>query len=830
MIPDSKPDSSIVKTLAFEMPIKNRLIQSHIDRIASVVDPLDIGVVVCDGSDIIHYTNQAFLSMYEYDAADMVGKTLSIIFPGELLPLGLYGTLNGEFDTITKTGIALRTVIASSNLEYRGDESMKVVFFKDSTRVIRAKGALDRSEIENKALLNAIPDLMFIVKKDGTFVDIKAEDNRRLVVPPDQSIGRNAMDTLHGPLAERFIEKLDKAIETGWTQYFNYEISLNGAMRTYEARCLALSKDEALIIARDFTERDRAEKANMLLASIVESSDDSIISIMPDGIVTSLNPAAEKLYGLCADEVINHNVKELAFLGSAEEADMLRVMIMRGEGIQRYETVVHVKKDGRKVDTSFTISPMVDRRGNVLGASIIARDISGRKRAEEAIRVKNRDLGILNSIATAINSSTDVRKMLDIVLKEVLDLTEADAGAVFLADGERSGQMCLMSFVYRTPEGQRVKCRQNIAGDIPNKAMVYGEMGTGPDSPAPFENVNVSLGVPLLIQDKLVGIMALYASRPVEGDRLIELLNIGSQLGIAIENHNLFRKVRDTGRYLASIIREAPDAMLTVDNNGEIMTFNKSASRLLKYTAKEIIGKKVSELLPDGNIDLTAVKSYVRDFRSKDGIILQLSVSTSRMDGDDKHGGFIITLKDVSETGGSKIRPLTEKAMDTARVYTFESSTVYMFDRREGQGYLDVFADQVRHNVQGLCVTRQNPVKIRQRLGLEMTPMIWLTGVDAMEGEICIKPNNISGLSATLHKFMSEASNGFILIDGIEYLIARNGYETVLKFIHFLNDKAMISNCSLLLVVDPLSIGEQQYHLLMSEMRQFKNNNEGKNG
>ena len=155
--------------------------------------------------------------------------------------------------------------------------------------------------------------------------------------------------------------------------------------------------------------------------------------------------------------------------------------------------------------------------------------------------------------------------------------------------------------------------------------------------------------------------------------------------------------------------------------------------------------------------------------------------------------------------------------------YTVESGMIYMFDRRDEQNYLDIFADQVRHNVQGLCVTRQSPVKIRQRLGLEKTPMIWLVASDGVTGENCIKPDNLSGLGVTLSKFLNEADNGFILIDGLEYLIARNSFETVLKFIHFLNDKTMISKCSILIVLDPLSIAEQQYHLLISEITPFKN-------
>lgn len=262
--------------------------------------------------------------------------------------------------------------------------------------------------------------------------------------------------------------------------------------------------------------------------------------------------------------------------------------------------------------------------------------------------------------------------------------------------------------------------------------------------------------------------------------------------------------------------------MLTVDKDGRILSSNKKAIGMLKFTAEELHMKKVDVLLQDGRLDLAEARSGIREFKAKDGVVKKLNVSISRLDKGDNDSGYVLTLKDLSEISGLMIIPATEKATDKAPAYLLESGNVYVYDRRDGNGYLDVFADQVKHNKQGLCVTRQNPAKLRQRLGLEKTPMIWLTDVNSMEGENCIKPNNISGLSTTLHKFMSEAENGFILVDGIEHLIARNGYDTVLKLIHILNDKAMISNCGILVVVDPLSIGERQYHLLLSDANQFR--------
>jgi PAS domain S-box-containing protein len=138
-------------------------------------------------------------------------------------------------------------------------------------------------------------------------------------------------------------------------------------------------------IRADITERKRAEEMRAEFASIVESSDDAIISKSLDGIVTSWNRGAEKMFGYSAQEAIGRPM--LAFIPperAYEEATILG-QIARGESIKHFETV-RVRKDGRRVDVSVTVSPIKDNRGEVIGASKIARDITERKLAEQAIR------------------------------------------------------------------------------------------------------------------------------------------------------------------------------------------------------------------------------------------------------------------------------------------------------------------------------------------------------------------------------------------------------------------------------------------------------------
>lgn len=139
------------------------------------------------------------------------------------------------------------------------------------------------------------------------------------------------------------------------------------------------------VILRDITERKQAEEGLQLLASIVESANDAIIGKTVDGEILSWNPAAEKLYGYSAAEAIGKSVSIIAPPERPDELPMILERIKKGERIERYETV-RVTKGGKQVDISLTVSPIWDQSGKIVGASAIGRDISERKRQEEALR------------------------------------------------------------------------------------------------------------------------------------------------------------------------------------------------------------------------------------------------------------------------------------------------------------------------------------------------------------------------------------------------------------------------------------------------------------
>jgi PAS domain S-box-containing protein len=138
-------------------------------------------------------------------------------------------------------------------------------------------------------------------------------------------------------------------------------------------------------IGIDVTERRRAEEACIRSAAIVESSDDAIIATDASGTVTDWNKGAERLFGYLANEAIGRSVSFLAPVDHFDEARHIFQKITNGEVVKHHETV-RQRKDGSHVEISLTASPIVDAEGRVVGASGIARDITERKFAEEAVR------------------------------------------------------------------------------------------------------------------------------------------------------------------------------------------------------------------------------------------------------------------------------------------------------------------------------------------------------------------------------------------------------------------------------------------------------------
>jgi len=164
-----------------------------------------------------------------------------------------------------------------------------------------------------------------------------------------------------------------------------FAVLLSIALATLLARSARRLSAVNTRLKEEAAERLRAEQSAQRLAAIVESSEDAIYAQTLDGTIASWNKGAEKLYGYSAAEAVERSVAFLVPAHCADELPQLLAQLRRGEYIESYETQ-RLRRDGQCIDVSLTISPIKDASGVVTGASAIARDITERKRAEDALR------------------------------------------------------------------------------------------------------------------------------------------------------------------------------------------------------------------------------------------------------------------------------------------------------------------------------------------------------------------------------------------------------------------------------------------------------------
>jgi PAS domain S-box-containing protein len=270
-----------------------------------------------------------------------------------------------------------------------------VCYFRDISSQAQARRALAESEERYRSLFDLVPVCVYVCDSDGLI----REYNQRAVdlwgrapeknSPEEKFCGSFKLFYPDGRFLPHEECAMSRALRGEALEADALEAIVerpDGLRKNVIAQPRALRNDRGEIIGAinclyDITERKLAEAAAAQLATIVESSDDAIVSKDLNGVITSWNKGAEKLFGYTAADVIGKPVTILIPPGRGDEELYILERIKRGEGIDHYETVRR-RKDGGEIDVSLTVSPIRDKSGKVVGASKISRDISDRKRVE----------------------------------------------------------------------------------------------------------------------------------------------------------------------------------------------------------------------------------------------------------------------------------------------------------------------------------------------------------------------------------------------------------------------------------------------------------------
>jgi PAS domain S-box-containing protein len=260
----------------------------------------------------------------------------------------------------------------------------------------RSEEAIRASELSYRRLFEAAKDGILILDIDtGRINDVNPFLFRLLGFSRDEMMGKTVGELSPFKDIESNKVMLERLQKDGYVRYEDLPLETSDGRRiAVEFVCNVYQAGDKKVIqcnVRDITGRKEAEETKSRLAAIIESSNDAIISKDLDSIITNWNKGAEKIFGYTAGEMVGASVMRLIPADRQEEENRIFGKIKREENVEHFETLRQTK-DGRLIDVSITASPIKDAAGTVIGVSKVARDITGRKRAQDEVRYLNETL------------------------------------------------------------------------------------------------------------------------------------------------------------------------------------------------------------------------------------------------------------------------------------------------------------------------------------------------------------------------------------------------------------------------------------------------------
>jgi len=289
-----------------------------------------------------------------------------------------------------------RTQQDGTRTEQAGTKTDQAKTRTEQAKTWTMEQALRASELSYRRLFEAARDGILLLDVDtGRITDVNPFLVELLGFSHDEMVGKTVGEL--SPFKDvvsnqNMLERLQK---DGYVRYENLPLETrDGRKKAVEFVSNVYQAGDKKVIqcnVRDITERKQVETALIRLAAIVESSDDAIMGKDLNGIITSWNKGAEKIFGYTAGEIVGTSVMRLIPTDRQQEENRVLENIKRGNSVAHFETLRQAK-DGRLINVSITVSPIKDVTGEIIGVSKVAHDITDRKTAEEKIRQLNVEL------------------------------------------------------------------------------------------------------------------------------------------------------------------------------------------------------------------------------------------------------------------------------------------------------------------------------------------------------------------------------------------------------------------------------------------------------
>jgi PAS domain S-box-containing protein len=563
------------------------------------------------------------------------------------------------------TGISARTRATPERALTASDELLNAVFSQAALGIAIASldGRLQEANQKFCAILGYSAEEL----RQRTFLEVTHPDDVLITLDKVKQLREGKIDNY--ALEKRYLRK------DGSTVWSSTNVTLLRKESGEAAQFLG--------IIQDITDRKQSEEMLSHLAAAVEHSDDAIITKTLNGIISSWNPGAQRLFGYAADEAIGKPVTMLIPDNHLNEEPGILERLRRGERIDHYETVRR-RKDGALINVSLTVSPIKDGSGRIVGASKIARDISRQKRSEDLIREQANVLSLLDTTGKTIASQLDLQNVLQTVTDTATKLTGAKFGAFFYNVINEQGEAFLLYTLSGAPREsfEKFGLPRNTAVFHPTftgqgvvrspditKDPRYGKMAPHHGMPKGHLPVRSYLAVPVISRSgEVMG--GLFFGHP-DTDRFSEraeqlVVGVASQAAVAMDNARLYegaqREIASRERieatlreidqrkdeFLATLAHELRNPLAPI-RQATMISMSPGASDSQKQWSHEVITRQVRHmsLLLDDLLDISRITRGTLELRTEMtdlATVVDSAVETSRPIIDSKHHAFTVDL------------------------------------------------------------------------------------------------------------------------------------------------------------------------------------------
>ncbi|MEH2170654.1 MAG: PAS domain S-box protein [Nostoc sp.] len=441
----------------------------------------------------------------------------------------------------------------------------------DITDRKQAQEKLQGSEARYKAILDAIPDLMFRFSRDGEYLDLKSE-GANITLSREEIVGKNLQELLPSDVAAISQVAIAKTLDSGTLQSCEYQLPTSLGVRDYEARLVVSGADEVLAIVRDITERKQGEVALQNLAQkfakAFSCSPDSItISTLQEGRFIEVNDSFVNLSGYGRDEAIGKTSFELNLW--VDDRDRLNlVQELQSTGVARNLEIEFRQKSG-EIITTLLSAEVIDLDG-VPAILAVHHDITERKQVEAQLRFCAQRDRLLAETLVRIRSSLNLEQILQTTVTEVRQFLQADRVFIALNNANLGVRTLAESVDPKYPsvsgwstndEAYLQELRNLLKDNLVRVVEDVTQISLSPKVKAHFQKfqTKATLTVPIMLGNELFG--ALIANQcsglrhwqPIEIDLLQQM---SEQVAIAIQQSQICQKLAELNTNLEHQVQE----------------------------------------------------------------------------------------------------------------------------------------------------------------------------------------------------------------------------------------------------------------------------------